>query len=45
MELWECINCGAPGGYRYCSTACEVADACPDGPDCRTCPDAEKEVR
>lgn len=22
----ECILCGAPGGYPYCSTACETAD-------------------
>jgi hypothetical protein len=22
----ECILCGAPGGYPYCSAACEAAD-------------------
>jgi hypothetical protein len=22
----ECLNCGAPGGYPYCSPGCEAAD-------------------
>ncbi|MFE7412906.1 hypothetical protein [Streptomyces laurentii] len=26
-DAYECIVCGAPGRYRYCSTACEAADA------------------
>ncbi len=28
----ECILCGAPGGYPYCSSACEAADN-PDDED------------
>lgn len=23
---WECVLCGAPGGYEYCSEACRQAD-------------------
>lgn len=29
----ECQNCGAPGGYPYCSAACEIADNPDDYPD------------
>jgi hypothetical protein len=24
--MTECKNCGAPGGYPYCSRGCEEAD-------------------
>lgn len=31
----ECINCGAPDGYEYCSDACREADN-PDEDDALT---------
>lgn len=39
----ECINCGAPGGYPYCSEGCRAADNPDDYDD--TGPEQEAALR